>query len=151
MAGRSCGGARAAGCLAAPSPWPLTRPRAHTRQPQFKTLFAVGLLASGLVSTIALTYAGQLIMAGLLRLEVRGWTRMVATRCVALVPALTGEAGPGTCCCCLGDAARLARPHATSASPRPAAVPALQAASPTLVLPPTASPARSGAGVTGKQ
>ena len=38
---------------------------------QFKYLFAVGLLASGLVATLALTYAGQTVTAGLLSL-VRG-------------------------------------------------------------------------------
>lgn len=52
--------------------------------------WAIGLLAAGQVSTIALTYAGQLVMTGLLQLEVKGWARMLGTRLVALVPALTG-------------------------------------------------------------
>ena len=43
------------------------------------------------VSTIALTYAGQLVMSGLLMLEVKGWARMLGTRLAALVPALTGK------------------------------------------------------------
>ncbi len=34
-------------------------------------MWAVGLLASGLVATICLTYAGQIIMVGLLELKVR--------------------------------------------------------------------------------
>lgn len=41
-------------------------------------LRAVGLLASGLVATLCLTYAGQIIMVGLLQLEVRPcccWSR----------------------------------------------------------------------------
>ena len=69
---------------------------AETFGSEFKLFWALGLLAAGQVSTIALTYAGQLIMAGLLRIEVKGWTRMAATRLVALVPALTGaHAGSG--------------------------------------------------------
>lgn len=47
-------------------------------------------LCSVQVSTIALTYAGQLVMSGLLLLEVKGWARMVGTRLVALAPALAG-------------------------------------------------------------
>ncbi|KAL4853916.1 Metal transporter Nramp6 [Chlorella vulgaris] len=58
---------------------------------EFKLFWALGLLAAGQVSTIALTYAGQLIMAGMLRIEVQGWKRMVCTRMVALVPALAGK------------------------------------------------------------
>lgn len=41
------------------------------------------------IATIALTYAGQLIMCGLLRLKVSGGLRYGATRLVALIPALT--------------------------------------------------------------
>lgn len=55
-----------------------------------QVFWAIGLLAAGQVSTIALTYAGQLVMTGLLQLEVKGWARMLGTRLVALVPALTG-------------------------------------------------------------
>lgn len=54
----------------------------------FKYCWAVGLFASGQVATIALTYAGQLIMAGLLRMRISGFWRYSATRMVALVPAL---------------------------------------------------------------
>ncbi|KAI7846429.1 hypothetical protein COHA_000042 [Chlorella ohadii] len=56
---------------------------------QFKVFWAVGLLAAGQVSTIALTYAGQLVMSGLLQLQVKGWARMIGTRLFALAPALT--------------------------------------------------------------
>jgi Mn2+/Fe2+ NRAMP family transporter len=34
--------------------------------------------------------AGQMVMSGLLRVEVKGWARMAGTRLAALVPALTG-------------------------------------------------------------
>ncbi len=39
--------------------------------PAFQTVWAVGLLASGQVATISLTYAGQLVMTGLLGFKVR--------------------------------------------------------------------------------
>jgi natural resistance-associated macrophage protein len=55
----------------------------------FKYLWAVGLLASGQSATISLTYAGQIVMAGLLRFEVTGWKRMLGTRAVALIPTVT--------------------------------------------------------------
>lgn len=55
----------------------------------FKYLWAVGLLASGLSATITLTYAGQIVMAGLLRFEVASWRRLLGTRAVALVPTVT--------------------------------------------------------------
>ena len=54
----------------------------------FKYLWGVGLLASGQSATISLTYAGQIVMAGLLRFEVAGWKRLVGTRAVSLVPTL---------------------------------------------------------------
>ena len=40
--------------------------------PPHRILWAVGLLASGQVATISLTYAGQLVMTGLLGLKVWG-------------------------------------------------------------------------------
>ena len=55
----------------------------------FKYLWAVGLLASGLSATITLTYAGQIVMAGLLRFEVASWRRLLGTRAVALIPTVT--------------------------------------------------------------
>ncbi len=35
------------------------------------------------------SYAGQLVMSGLLQLQVKGWARMIGTRLFALAPALT--------------------------------------------------------------
>ncbi|GAB4815298.1 hypothetical protein N2152v2_002344 [Parachlorella kessleri] len=52
----------------------------------FKYLWAIGLLASGQIATVGLTYAGQLVMCGLLNLEVKGWVRFWGTRLVALAP-----------------------------------------------------------------
>ncbi|HEX3147886.1 MAG TPA: Nramp family divalent metal transporter [Gemmataceae bacterium] len=51
-------------------------------------LFAVALLASGQSSTITGTMAGQVVMEGFLRWKVRPWVRRLATRLVAIVPAL---------------------------------------------------------------
>jgi len=53
-----------------------------------KYLWAVGLLAAGLSSTMITTYAGQFVMEGFLNLQVSQRTRVVITRCVALVPAV---------------------------------------------------------------
>lgn len=52
--------------------------------PVIATLFAVGLLASGLASTSVGAYAGAEIMAGLLRVRIP----MLARRIITLVPAL---------------------------------------------------------------
>lgn len=52
--------------------------------PMIATLFAVGLLASGLASTSVGAYAGAEIMAGLLRLRIP----LLARRIITLVPAL---------------------------------------------------------------
>lgn len=55
----------------------------------FRTLWAIGLLASGQVATIGLTYAGQLVMSGLLNFQVKAGPRMLVTRLVALIPTVT--------------------------------------------------------------
>jgi len=52
------------------------------------TLFAVALLASGQSSTITGTLAGQVVMEGFLRWQVRPWVRRLVTRLVAIVPAV---------------------------------------------------------------
>jgi manganese transport protein len=52
------------------------------------TLFAVALLASGLNSTVTATLAGQIVMEGFLRLRLAAWLRRLATRLVAIVPAI---------------------------------------------------------------
>ncbi len=51
-------------------------------------IFALGLLASGQNSTLTGTMAGQIIMEGFLNLRIPPWLRRVATRSLAIVPAL---------------------------------------------------------------
>jgi manganese transport protein len=51
-------------------------------------LFAVALFASGQSSTLTGTLAGQIIMEGFLNIRVRPWLRRLATRALAIVPAL---------------------------------------------------------------
>ncbi len=55
-----------------------------TLGPVVGTIFALGLLASGLASTSVGTYAGSTIMGGLLRIRVP----LVARRAITLIPAL---------------------------------------------------------------
>jgi len=62
------------------------------------TLFALALLASGQTSTFTGTLAGQIVMEGFLDLRLRPWLRRLATRLIAIVPAvvvtaLWGERG----------------------------------------------------------
>jgi manganese transport protein len=52
------------------------------------TAFAVALLASGQSSTITGTLAGQIVMEGFLRIRVKPWIRRMATRCLAIIPAM---------------------------------------------------------------
>jgi len=52
------------------------------------TLFAVALLAAGQNSTLTGTLAGQVIMEGFVRITVAPWVRRLATRLVAIVPAI---------------------------------------------------------------
>jgi Mn2+/Fe2+ NRAMP family transporter len=52
-------------------------------------LFAIGLLSSGLVATLCLTYAGQVVMCGLLEIKVDAAWRLLATRLIALIPCLS--------------------------------------------------------------
>ncbi len=61
-------------------------------------LFAVALLCSGQASTITGTLAGQIVMEGFLQVRVRPWLRRLASRLLAIVPAvivilLQGERG----------------------------------------------------------
>jgi manganese transport protein len=51
-------------------------------------LFAVALLASGQSSTLTGTFAGQIIMEGFLDLRMRPWLRRLATRSLAIIPAV---------------------------------------------------------------
>lgn len=62
------------------------------------TLFGIGLLASGLNSTVTGTLAGQIVMEGFLHLRLKPWARRLLTRGIAVVPviivtALYGEHG----------------------------------------------------------
>ena len=62
------------------------------------TLFAVALLASGQNSTLTATLAGQIVMEGFLDIRLPPWLRRLATRLIAIVPAVTvaawyGESG----------------------------------------------------------
>lgn len=52
------------------------------------TFFAVALLASGLNSTVTATLAGQVVMQGFLQIRLPMWLRRLATRLVAIVPAV---------------------------------------------------------------
>jgi manganese transport protein len=52
------------------------------------TLFAVALLASGQNSTVTATLAGQIVMEGFLDLRLPPWLRRLATRLLAIVPAV---------------------------------------------------------------
>jgi manganese transport protein len=56
--------------------------------PVAATAFAVALLASGQSSTITGTLAGQIVMEGFLRIRIRPWLRRLATRLLALGPAV---------------------------------------------------------------
>ena len=61
-------------------------------------LFAVALLASGQNSTITGTLAGQVVAEGFLDLRLPFWARRMATRLLAIVPAIAviGLAGEGS-------------------------------------------------------
>ena len=51
-------------------------------------VWALGMLAAGQASTMVCTYAGQIIMSGLLSIELPPWKRVALTRVIALGPAL---------------------------------------------------------------
>lgn len=62
------------------------------------TLFAVALLASGLNATVTATLSGQIVMEGFLGLTMPLWLRRLATRLIAMIPAILitwfyGESG----------------------------------------------------------
>jgi len=61
-------------------------------------LFSIALLASGQSSTLTGTYAGQIVMEGFLNLRMTPWLRRLATRALAIIPAvftvmIAGEKG----------------------------------------------------------
>jgi manganese transport protein len=51
-------------------------------------LFAVALLASGQNSTVTATLAGQIILEGFLKVKLKPWIRRLATRSLAIIPAV---------------------------------------------------------------
>ena len=51
-------------------------------------VFALALLACGLSSTVTGTLAGQVVMEGFLQIRLPPWLRRLATRAVAIVPAV---------------------------------------------------------------
>jgi manganese transport protein len=51
-------------------------------------IFAFALLASGQSSTLTATLAGQIVMEGFLQLRLPPWLRRLATRLIAIIPAL---------------------------------------------------------------
>lgn len=51
-------------------------------------IFGLALLASGQSSTLTATLAGQIVMEGFLQLRISPWLRRLATRLIAIVPAL---------------------------------------------------------------
>jgi manganese transport protein len=51
-------------------------------------VFAVALLLSGQNATLTATLAGQIVMEGFVRLTMRPWVRRLATRLIAIIPAV---------------------------------------------------------------
>ena len=51
-------------------------------------IFGLALLASGQSSTLTATMAGQIVMEGFLQLRLPSWLRRLATRLIAIIPAL---------------------------------------------------------------
>ena len=54
-----------------------------------KYIWAIGLLAAGQSSTMTGTYAGQFVMEGFLDIQIPVWQRVLLTRSIALIPALS--------------------------------------------------------------
>ena len=52
------------------------------------TLFAIALLAAGQNSTLTGTMAGQIVMEGFLKIKLKPWARRLATRSLAIIPAI---------------------------------------------------------------
>lgn len=51
-------------------------------------IFGIALLASGQSSTLTATLAGQIVMEGFLQIKLPPWVRRLATRLIAIIPAL---------------------------------------------------------------
>ena len=57
--------------------------------PAAKYIWAIGLLASGQASTMTGTYAGQFVMEGFLNFKLPVYQRVLLTRSIAVVPAMS--------------------------------------------------------------
>merc|ERR1712166_1320026 len=53
-----------------------------------KYIWAIGLVAAGEASTMTCTYAGQIVMGGMVEVNLPAWKRVTMTRLIALVPSL---------------------------------------------------------------
>lgn len=67
----------------------------HALEPAVRMIFAIGLLASGLASSSVGSYAGAMIMAGLLHIELPLLVRRLVTLVPALVILAIGGEPPG--------------------------------------------------------
>lgn len=54
-----------------------------------RIIWAIGLMAAGQSSTMTGTYAGQFVMQGFIELKVPAYLRVLITRSIAIVPAIT--------------------------------------------------------------
>ena len=54
-----------------------------------KIIWAIGLMAAGQSSTMTGTYAGQFVMQGFINLKLPVYLRVLITRSIAIVPAIT--------------------------------------------------------------
>ena len=54
-----------------------------------KYIWAIGLLAAGQSSTMTGTYAGQFVMEGFLDIKLPIYQRVLLTRAIAIIPALS--------------------------------------------------------------
>jgi manganese transport protein len=68
--------------------------------PLAATLFGVALLCCGLNSTVTATLSGQIVMEGFINVRLPAWARRLATRAIAIVPAIAaigiyGASGTG--------------------------------------------------------
>jgi natural resistance-associated macrophage protein len=53
-----------------------------------KIIWGVGLLAAGQCSTVTGTYAGQFILEGFTKINLKRWMRIIITRSISIVPCL---------------------------------------------------------------
>ena len=60
-----------------------------------RDVWALGLFAAGQSSTMVCTYAGQVIMGGMVQIKLRPWKQIAMTKALALGPALAVEADCG--------------------------------------------------------